>query len=209
MARPKNTDARRAQIVDGFLRVMAQRGYDGAAMSAVAEAAELTPGLIHYHFTDKEAVLVAAVEVLGARHLARLDAALAAAGARPGPQLTALIDAHLGLGAHADPEALACWLAMGAEATRRPAVAAPYRAVMAAVAARVRAVVDAGVAAKRWAPAEPEAAATAILAAIQGYFALAAAAPGLIPRGSAARAVAEMAQGVLRAKRPLPARRPA
>ena len=78
MARPKNTAARRAQIVDGFLAVLAQRGYDGAAMTAVAEAAGLTAGLIHYHFHDKEAVLVAAVEALGARLVAVVEAGVAA-----------------------------------------------------------------------------------------------------------------------------------
>lgn len=207
MARPKNTAARRAQIVDGFLAVLAQRGYDGAAMTAVAEAAGLTAGLIHYHFHDKEAVLVAAVEALGARHLARLDAALDAAGAPPA-RLAAFIDAHLGLGAHADPEALACWLAIGAEAARRPAVAAPYREVLSALQARLRTIIDAGVEAGAFTPDDPEAAATALLAVVQGYFTLAATAPGLIPRGTAAASSAAMARGVLRMQDDLPLRTP-
>ena len=50
MARPRNTEERRRQIVDGLRLVMAENGYDGASVQAVAKAAGLTAGLVHYHF---------------------------------------------------------------------------------------------------------------------------------------------------------------
>jgi TetR/AcrR family transcriptional repressor of bet genes len=45
--------------------------------------------------------------------------------------------------------------------------------------------------------ADPDAAAAAILATIQGYFVLGATARELVPRGSAARAAAAMCEGLV------------
>lgn len=202
MSRPKNTEARRAQIVDAFLTQMAERGYDGASIAAVAKAAGLTPGLVHYHFRDKEAVLLEALRALALAHETRLDAAYDAAGPDPLDRVAAFLDLHLGLGAHADPRALACWVAMGAEAIRRPAVRAAYAEALDALGARLvetlREARDAGLVAHE----QPEAAAAALLALVQGYFELAAAAPGFVPRGSAAAAAHAMATGLLRPARP-------
>ena len=47
MARPSNTEERRQQIVQGLLRVMAERGYERASIAEIARAAGLTPGLVH------------------------------------------------------------------------------------------------------------------------------------------------------------------
>lgn len=58
MARPTNTDARRAEIVEAMLRVMARRGYARASIAAIAEEAGLTAGLVHYHFRNKQAILL-------------------------------------------------------------------------------------------------------------------------------------------------------
>ena len=58
MPRPSNTDARREQIVLGLQRVMAERGYEKATVSAIAQAAGLTPGLVHYHFKNKQEMLL-------------------------------------------------------------------------------------------------------------------------------------------------------
>lgn len=71
--RPPNTNARRAQISGGLIKVMAKRGYDGASVNEIAKAAELTPGLIHYHFKNKQEILLAALADLVARHEERLD----------------------------------------------------------------------------------------------------------------------------------------
>ena len=50
---------RRAEILRAALEVIAERGYRGASLAAVAERAALTPqGLLH-HFPSKEALLVA------------------------------------------------------------------------------------------------------------------------------------------------------
>ena len=58
MPRPSNTDERRAQIADALKRVMARKGYDGATVNDIAAEADLTPGLVHYHFRNKLEILL-------------------------------------------------------------------------------------------------------------------------------------------------------
>lgn len=204
MSRATNTNARRAQIVDGLIRVMARQGYDGASIADVAKRAGLAPGLVHYHFKNKLEILLEAVRELAARHVAALDAALRDVDADDAPaQLAKFIDVHLGLGAHADADALACWVLVTAEALREKRVRAATEVVLSDLAARITAIIVRGIEARAFETNEPEAAAAALLATIQGYFTVAATARELIPSGSAARCTLRMAEGLLRPKLPL------
>jgi len=205
MPRPSNTQERRRQIADALVKVMARRGYDGASVAGIAKAARLTPGLVHYHFESKQEILLAALDELVARHDARLDARLRAAGDDdPHAQVAAFIDFHLGVGADADPEALACWVLISGEALREPKVRAGFQAALAGMSARLTAIIQRGVERRVFTSAAPEPAAAALLAAIQGYFVVAATARALIPRGSAAAATKRMAEGLLRPRRHFP-----
>jgi len=203
MPRPSNTDERRLQITDALVKVMAKRGYDGASVADIARAARLTPGLVHYHFDSKQEILLAALGDLVARHDARLDARLGAAGADPIAELGAFIDFHLGLGADADPEALACWILLSGEALREPRVRVPFEDALQVRMARLADVIRRGVGQRVFACDRPDEAASALVALIQGYFVLAATARKTIPRGSAAASAKRMAEGLLRPSRPL------
>ena len=202
MGRPSNRDQRRAQIVDGLRQVMADRGYDGASVAAIARAAGLAPGLVHYHFGAKKDVLLALVETL-AGSLAARHAARVASAETPWDRLDAWIDAHLALGDGADPAAVGCWVVIGAEAVRSDDVRAAYEAAVVADLDRGEALV-ADVLVARHGPdaAEPaRALATALLAAIEGCYRLAAGAPGAVPSGFAAPSVRHMARGLIGAGR--------
>ncbi|SDM63411.1 TetR/AcrR family transcriptional regulator [Nonomuraea jiangxiensis] len=48
---------RRGQLLDAALRVFADKGVDGATVKDVAEAAEVTPGLLYRYFDSKEAMV--------------------------------------------------------------------------------------------------------------------------------------------------------
>src|SRR5690606_1143457 len=106
------------------------------------------------------------------------------------------IEAHLGL-ATADPDALACWILLSGEALRQPAVQAPYAAALARLVERLRSMIAEGESRGELGCRDAREAATAIVAAIQGYFVLAATARELVPAGSAARSVHGMATGLL------------
>ena len=204
MARPSNTDERRLQISGALIKVMAKRGYDGASVSDIAKAAGLTPGLVHYHFKNKQEILLAALRDLVVRRDASLDARLSAAAGDPIAELSAFIDFHLGLGADADPEALACWILLSGEALREPRVRAKFEDALQVRMARLADVIRRGVAQRAFTCARVDEAASALVALIQGYFVLAASARKTIPRGSAATSAKRMAEGLLRPTRPFP-----
>lgn len=206
MGRTSNTDARRAQIVDGLASAMAKHGYDGAPIADIARHANLAPGLVHYHFKNKLEILIELVRKLGADHAAALDAALAAADAPPA-QVVAFIDVHLGLGAHADERALACWVLATAEALRDKRVRAEVERVLAGLTQRLTAIIEAGVQQRMFGCEAPRAAAGALVALVQGYFTVAATARELIPTGSAAASALQMATGLLQPRRPFTAKR--
>jgi AcrR family transcriptional regulator len=88
---------RRAEIVRATIRCLARDGYSGLTMKKVAREAGVSQGILHYYFTDKRAILVAALETV----TSDLDRRVAAAQAR-GPRhararLFAVIDACLRL----------------------------------------------------------------------------------------------------------------
>jgi TetR/AcrR family transcriptional repressor of bet genes len=190
MGRPSNTNERRAQIVEAMLLVMGERGYQGASVAEVARRAGLAPGLVHYHFRDKRAVLLALIDDLGERATRRVEMGQGAeAGAA---RLEAVLDAFLGLGATANPAEVACWAAAAVEATGDEVVRAAYGRVIRGLIDRFEGLLRA---------AQPEATrgeAAALVAGLQGYFLLASAAPGEIPRGTAAAAMKRMAAGLVR-----------
>jgi TetR/AcrR family transcriptional repressor of bet genes len=183
---------------------MAKRGYDGASISDIAKKAGLTPGLVHYHFESKREILLAALRGLVTTHRARLEERLARAAGDPVAEVAAFIDFHLGLGADADPETLACWILFSGEALRDRLVQAELSTALEGIARRLAAVIQRGVEAKVFSADAIDAAASALVATIQGYFVLAATARSLIPKGSAASSTKKMAEGLLRPARPFP-----
>ncbi|MDD9936840.1 MAG: TetR/AcrR family transcriptional regulator [Myxococcales bacterium] len=197
MPRPSNTDARREQIVLGLQRVMAERGYEKATVSAIAQAAGLTPGLVHYHFKNKQEILLELLARLG--RVWRARAATVDEGA-PRERLEKLINAWLARDRSADPGAVACWVALGAEALRQPQVRAPYDEVVREALARLEEGVELVLEAEARPTGECRAIAAGLMAAMQGYLQLGVANPDSIPRGSAARTVIAMAHGALDAQ---------
>jgi len=207
MARPSNTDERRAQITGALVKVMAKRGYDGASIADIAKAAGLTPGLVHYHFESKQEILLAALRDLSLRHTAALAARLGEKEADPMARVEAFIDFHLGLGADADPDSLAMWILLSGEALRDERVRLEFTKAIEQTRDVLFDLVQGGAEQQLFACDSAEAAASALLALIQGYFVLAATARPLIPKGSAALSAKSMAEGLLRPKRPFAKRR--
>ncbi len=116
MGRPSNREARRAEILGAFARVLADHGYAGATIAAVATEAEVAPGLIHHHFENKEDLLASLLSDLVNRFRA---------GVRDRDEsdpLLAYVDGALRLDERADITAARCWVGLFAEAIRNPAL---------------------------------------------------------------------------------------
>ena len=199
MPRPSNRAQRREEIANALMRIMAKKGYEGAALSDVAAEAGLTQGLIHYHFKDKMEILLEAQRMLMTRHMVALGAAVHSAGS-PARQVAAFIDYHLGLGATKNPEALACWITLIGEAIRHQAVRDEFEKITKSLAEMLAAILRQGKSDKLFRCDDPLVDAAALVAAIQGYLVLAATARSVIPRGSAAASTKAMADGLLKPK---------
>jgi TetR/AcrR family transcriptional repressor of bet genes len=198
MARPSNTEERRTQIVEGLLQAMAEHGYDGASVQVIAQAAELTPGLVHYHFKSKQEILLALITHLATRLRERYERRAKSASS-PRSRLYAFIDAHLALGADAQPAAVACWVAIGAEALRQPDVQRAYREALRADLSELEALLRAVLLDERRSTQDVEALAAGLMSTVLGCYQLAIAAHAA-PRGFAAPTLRRMADGLIAAQ---------
>jgi len=97
---------RRAEIVRATIRCLARDGYSGLTMKNVAREANVSQGILHYYFTDKRAILVAALETV----TADLDRRVAAAQSREGRDARARLRALIGACLRLAVEERAFWI---------------------------------------------------------------------------------------------------
>lgn len=185
MPRKPNTEVRRQQIVDGLLKTIAAQGYAGATIQAIAAACGLAPGLIHYHFHDKREILVALVEQLTGYAAQRFETRAATADSAE-DRLRAYLDARLAYGADANPDAVAAWVMIGAEAVRDPDVREIYQRAVSEEIALIRKLLKARLAESGKRVRKLDAFAAGLLAFIEGVFVLASNARSIVPTGFAA-----------------------
>lgn len=77
--------ARRSQLVEVTVELVADRGYGDASLAAIAERAGITKAAVLYHFASKAALVRAAHEHVLAQLVARVVAAIEAADAEGAP----------------------------------------------------------------------------------------------------------------------------
>lgn len=171
----RNSEARRQQIAEALMVVMAEQGYARATVARIARQAGLAPGLVHYHFADKAEILAEMVDLLGARLAARI----AAADAEPWAAVDAWVDGMLDP-ATGDLAAAGAWASVGGEALHQPAVRARYADWL----SRLRDDLSARLAAAGVADAPDRA--TGAVTWVEGFLHVGLSAPGFVAPGSAA-----------------------
>jgi TetR/AcrR family transcriptional repressor of bet genes len=124
MGRPSQREERRRELTGAFARVLANHGYAGATVAAVAAEAGVAPGLVHHHFRDKEDLLESLLDELVSRFRRRM------AALERGGQVTAYVDAAVRLDGSADVVAARCWVGVFAEAVRNPVLFARVRRLL-------------------------------------------------------------------------------
>lgn len=117
MGRPSNRQERRQEIIAAFARVLADHGYAGATIAAVAAEAGIAPGLVHHHFDSKAELLSGLLQELIGRFRGRVRRY---EDGQDG--LSAYVDGALKLDDQADQLAARCWVGLFAEAVRDPAL---------------------------------------------------------------------------------------
>ena len=88
--------ARRRQIVDGTIELVAERGYAGTSLSGIAARAGISKAAVLYHFASKDEVVQATFADVIAGFVADVGAAVDAADGQPEGQLLAYLHGSLG-----------------------------------------------------------------------------------------------------------------
>jgi TetR/AcrR family transcriptional repressor of bet genes len=215
MPRPSRSDERRQQIAAALMRTMAKRGYAGASVASIAREAGLAPGLVHYYFESKQAILLELMREIRGGILARFADRLDPTDDDPWKRLYAFTDAFL----EHDPTGgtaplQATWLVISAEAIHQPAVRERYRGMLLAQVERIDRLLRDVLKREGRSVRNARSLAVAIVAAIQGVYQVDAALPGASKPGSSAPALRQMIAGLVAAapqarKRTAPKRRTA
>jgi TetR/AcrR family transcriptional repressor of bet genes len=111
--------ARRVQLIEATIEVMAERGYARTTLSDVANRAGLSHGLVNFHFQSKDLLLAETLSYLADEYRETWVQALARAGSAPAARLDALLRATFAP-AIFTPARLAAWVAFWGEAQSRP-----------------------------------------------------------------------------------------
>ena len=125
MARPKNTEQRKKEIVLALLKVMSERGYEKASIQVIAKEAGLSSGLLHYHFKSKQEILLALVQWItnsATERLIRMSEGLT----DPWEKIAAFINARLANDKNTLQEEVSAWVVIAGESVRQPEVKALY-----------------------------------------------------------------------------------
>ena len=193
MGRPSNQAQRKRQIVDALLEVMAKTGYQSASISAIAKQAGLAPGLVHYHFKNKQAILIELVDLLDGLAQARYSE-LKLNACDPKQALSAFIDSALALGKGSSQHAVAAWVMIAAESIKQKEVRATYQKVVSKNLSELQALIKDFIKVKnKTLPLETiKNIAAMAYSSIEGSYQLASTAPELMPSNYAAETLKNM-----------------
>jgi TetR/AcrR family transcriptional repressor of bet genes len=114
----RNHERTHAAILDATIRTIAQFSLSGTTVQRVAAAAGVSVGAVILHYKSKDALLVAALELVASDFEVARRQALLAAGDDPVAALKALIDVSLDPAVSA-PDRVAVWSAFWGEAQSR------------------------------------------------------------------------------------------
>jgi len=114
----RNHERTHAAILDATIRTIAAFSLSGTTVQRVAEAAGVSVGAVILHFKSKDALLVAALELVASDFEVARRQALLEAGKDPVAALTALIEVSLDPKV-SDPDRIAVWSAFWGEAQSR------------------------------------------------------------------------------------------
>jgi TetR/AcrR family transcriptional repressor of bet genes len=104
-------------MIDATMRVIAQYGISGMTLQRVAEAADITAGMVNFHFKSKEALLVTTLETLVQEYASELSGATALAR-NAAEALVIIIERHF-TSPIMTPERTALWYAYWGETQAR------------------------------------------------------------------------------------------
>jgi AcrR family transcriptional regulator len=133
-------ERRRELILDGAMRVFAERGYEAASMEGIAEAAGITPAVIYDHFQSKAKLYVELLERQTAALLDHVGTALLTAPADAATRMRIGVDAFF---AFVEKHRFT-WRMLFRDPPSDPEVAAAYARLERQATAGIAAFIEAG-----------------------------------------------------------------
>ncbi len=118
--RKASREVRRAQLIDATIETLHRRGYAETTLAEVADTAGLSRGIVNFHFSSKEQLLLETLRSLSDEYSDHWRRALGKAGVDPAAQLWAVVAADFDRQV-ASRRKLAAWTAFMGEAKTRPA----------------------------------------------------------------------------------------
>ena len=109
---------RRRLLIDATMSAISEFGLARLTLARIAKIAGLSAGTVNFHFSSKEALLLATLTYLAEEFEQSIDGALASAAPDPASQLTALFEASLNPEI-TEPRKMSVWFAFVAEARGR------------------------------------------------------------------------------------------
>lgn len=135
-----SAEQRRERILDGAMRVFAERGYQEASMGQIARAAGITPAVIYDHFPSKAALQIELLERQTAELIAFVASALEASPEEIGVRLRTGVDAFFRF---VEEHGFA-WRMLFRDPPSDPEVAAAYRRLSRQATAGITGFIEAG-----------------------------------------------------------------
>jgi TetR/AcrR family transcriptional repressor of bet genes len=117
--RIERKEATRLQLIEATIDAIADGGLADLTLARITERADVSRGLVNFHFDSKQQLLVATLEFLTDEYRASWQKAIAKAGAAPAAQLTAIVrnDFHPAI---CNRKKVAVWFAFRGESKARP-----------------------------------------------------------------------------------------
>jgi TetR/AcrR family transcriptional repressor of bet genes len=109
---------RRELLIDATISAIAEMGLGRLTLAKIAGMVGLSAGSVNFHFSTKEALLLATLTHVADEFQATIKAAMARAGKRPEQQLDAVVQAYLDPEV-TEPRKMAVWHAFSSEARAR------------------------------------------------------------------------------------------
>jgi TetR/AcrR family transcriptional repressor of bet genes len=117
--RKASRDVRRQQLIEAAIDVIGCKGYASTTIADVAKTAQLSAGIISFHFDGKDRLLAACLQYLADEYYANWKAHLERAAPSAAARLEAVLLADFSDEIYT-PEKLAAWIAFWGETQGRP-----------------------------------------------------------------------------------------
>jgi len=117
--RTASKEVRRQQLIDATIESISTQGFSGTTIATVSKGANLSQGIVNFHFTNKETLFIETLGYLATEHYERWSTAVEKAGPDAAKQLIALVDVDFDA-TIATPKKIAVWFAFWGQAKQRP-----------------------------------------------------------------------------------------